>query len=182
MRLLGHIFLRKIMMKQPIILAALLTLSLQSAFAAMPGNWPKMKPGLIETNMQSNGKAMPTMRTCITEAQMKESEKMAADYENKCTNQKYKQSGNTHYMEMTCKDENGKPVLTKTEVTVVSPNEFRMKSDSVHNGKPMHMENTMKRVGNCTAKESAMPMGPDGKPMDIKKMMEEMKKLQQQRQ
>jgi len=163
-----------------IMLGALLAFALQSAFAAMPANMPKMKPGMIETNMMANGKAMPTTRTCITEAQMKESEKMSADYESKCTNQKYKQSGNTHYIEMTCKDENGKPVLTKTEVTLVSPDEFRMKSDTMHNGKPMHMENTMKRVGDCTAKDNAMPMGSDGKPMDIKQMMEQMKKMQQQ--
>ena len=169
-------------MKPRIILAALLVFTVQITFAAMPANMPKMKPGLIETNMKADGKAMPSVRTCLTEAQMKESEKMSKDYESKCTGQKYHQSGNTHYVEMICKDESGKPMLTKTEVTVVSQDEFRMKSDTIHNGKPMHMENTMKRVGDCTAKENAMPVGEDGKPMDIKQMMEEMKKMQQQQQ
>jgi len=173
-------------MKHAIILGALLAFSVQSAFAVMPANMPKMKPGLIETTMTADGKAMPPMRTCVTEAQMKESEKMSKDYENKnnCTGQKHRQSGNTHYMEMTCKDENGKPVLTKTEVTIVSQDEFRMKADTTRNGKPMHMENNIKRVGDCSASDAkaGMPMGKDGKPMDIKKMMEEMKKMQQQKQ
>jgi hypothetical protein len=171
-------------MKHSVILCALLAFTLQNAQAASLSALPKMKPGLIETSMTSNGNAMPPMRTCITEAQMKDSEKMSKDYESKntCTDKKFRQSGNTYYMEMTCKDRNGKPMPVRTEVTVVSENEFRMKSDTVQDGKPMHMENTTKRVGDCTGKENAIPMDADGKPMDMQKLMEQMKKMRQQQQ
>jgi Protein of unknown function (DUF3617) len=125
---------------------------------------------------------MPPTRMCITAAQMKESEKMGEAHERKCSNQKYRKSGNTHYMEMTCKDENGKPTRTTSEVTVISDNEFRMKTTSTHKGKLMTMEQTTKRVGDCSAKEAnlpVMPMGDDGKPIDMKKLMEQMKKMRQ---
>ena len=168
----------------PLFLLALLLLVLQSAQALPFDSAPKLKPGLIESTLTVNGKTMQPMRVCVTDEQMKNSEKMGKDFEakSKCTGQKHSQVGNTHYMEMTCNDTNGKPVLTKTEITLISENEFKMKSDTMRNGKPIHMENTSKRVGDCTGKENAMLMDKDGKQVDMKKMMEQIKKMKQQQQ
>ncbi len=149
--------------------------------AGTPSNFPKIKPGLWETSMTMDGKAMPKVRQCVDAKMQAESEKASDDYEKKnCSNAKYRQSGNTFYAEITCKGFDGKPMLSKTESTFVNQNELKTKIVTVNNGKTETMLNHTKRVGDCSAKEasSASVADDNGNMQSLDELLKQAKEAQ----
>jgi hypothetical protein len=158
------------------ITGALIVLATTQAHALGPENWPRLKPGMVEMNMTMDGKKMPSHKMCITQDMMKDSEKMGKEYQKKtCSKESYHQQGNVFYAEMTCKSENGKETKIVSESTLISDSQMHSKTTTTSDGKVSVMESDVKRIGDCT-KESNVITGPDGKQIDINKMMEQMKK------
>lgn len=140
-----------------------------------PENWPHLKPGMIEMTMSMDGKKMPTNKMCMTESMMKDSEKMGKDYQKKsCSKESYRQQGKTFFVEMTCKDDSGKETKLSSETTLISDSEMHSKTTTTKDGKVSVIDSTVKRIGDCS-KEANMVTGPDGKEIDVGKLMEQMK-------
>ncbi len=150
---------KKISKFSPTVIFMFLMMSLiKNGYAEMPNNFPKIKPGLWEITTTMEGKTLPKISQCTDAQMLAESEKESKKYEKEnCSKQKYRQSGNTYYAELTCKGFDGKPIETKTESTFISANELKTKIVSISGGKTDIILSHTKRVGECTA-ESQKPM------------------------
>lgn len=165
------------MLKHRILLGLIGALFITNANALGPDNWPKLKPGMIATTMTMNGKKLSATKMCMTEATMKEAEKMGKDYQDKsCAKANYRQSGKTYLVDMVCKDEQGKEMKISTEATMVTDQHMTVKSTSSVDGKTTKTEQDIQRVGDCD-KESMIVEDADGNTMDMSKIMEQLKNM-----
>lgn len=165
------------MFKHKILVGVAVSFFITQAHALGPENWPKLKPGLIETTMTMNGKPVPASKICMTEETMKTAEKMGKDYQDKsCSKVNYRQQGKTYYVQMVCKDEQGKEMQMNSEATMVSDSHLIVKTKSVVDGKTTKTEQVTKRIGDCD-KESAVIKDADGKEVDLGKLLEQIKTM-----
>lgn len=142
-----------------------------------PDNWPKLKPGMIATTMTVSGKKISATKMCMTEATMKEAEKMGKNYQEKsCSKTNYRQSGKKYLVDMVCKDEQGKEMKISTEAIMVTDQHMTVKSTSSVDGKVTKTEQDIQRIGDCD-KESMVVQDADGNEMDVTKMMEQLKTM-----
>jgi hypothetical protein len=121
----------------------------------IPKDWPRMKPGYMEAQMNMNG-LQQTMHMCMTKDQIEEAESDAAK-QNDCTIDKANRKGNQFFVDMTCKNpESGKPMKMTTVSTLVSDSESQTKAVATEGGKTvMKLETKLKRMRACSKEEEA---------------------------
>jgi hypothetical protein len=121
----------------------------------IPKDWPRMKPGYIEAQMNMNG-MQQTMHMCMTKDQIEEAESDAAK-QNDCTIDKANRKGNQFFVDMTCKNpESGKPMKMTSVSTLVSDSESQTKAVATEGGKTvMKIETKLKRMRACSKEEEA---------------------------
>ncbi|NOT18509.1 MAG: DUF3617 family protein [Sulfuriferula sp.] len=133
-----------------------------NAVAAVPADYPKIKPGLWETQSSgfNNDGKVKSIRQCMDAATIAESEKAAADYEKQANcKTTYQKQGNTYISDSVCNDKTSGVIKTHTEVTQLNANSIKSVARSTVNGQPMKMGNkvmgdmvnTSTRIGDCKA-------------------------------
>jgi hypothetical protein len=121
----------------------------------IPKDWPRMKPGYMEAQMNMNG-MQQTMHMCMTKDQIEEAESDAAK-QNDCTIDKASRKSNQFFVDMTCKNpESGKPMKMTTVSTLISDSESQTKAVATEDGKTvMKLETKLKRLRSCSKEEEA---------------------------
>jgi len=121
----------------------------------IPKDWPRMKPGYMEAQMNMNG-MQQTIHMCMTKEEI-ESAELDAAKQNDCRIDKANRQGNQFFVEMTCKNpESGKPMKMTTVSTLISESESQTKVVATEGGKTvMNLETKLKRMRACSKAEEA---------------------------
>jgi hypothetical protein len=143
-------------------LSIALSLFALGASAAVPADYPKIKPGLWEIKFGTETESkFTTIRQCMDAATIAQSEKLGEEFE-KSANCKttYQKRGATYLSDTTCHDKTRGLSQTHTEITQVNANSIKSTDKTLINGKPdksmKDMNKISTRIGDCKASSTKM--------------------------